>query len=177
MEKGAKPNDIFADAPIEISPGPGLPAWRPKNFEDNFLGPMTLRKGLEKSRNTVTVRVGQFAGIKKVRDIIKRFGINDTLSFAPSIVLGAIETTLARMTLAYGIIANGVEDLTKVRVTLSVDGGSSSILIDSVLDEKTFDANYSHTLGGLAGTEVITATVTMANGETNAVSMVITKSP
>jgi penicillin-binding protein 1A len=107
LENGAEPNDIFADAPIEISPGPGLPAWRPKNFEENFLGPITLRKGLEKSRNTVTVRVGQFAGIKKVREIIKRFGINDNLSFAPSIVLGAIETTLARMTLAYGIIANG----------------------------------------------------------------------
>lgn len=101
-----------------------------------------------------------------------------SVSFKTSQGLVSSNTTLeAGSTFNYGIIANGVEDLTKVRVTLSVDGGSSSILIDSVLDEKTFDANYSHTLGGLAGTEVITATVTMANGETNAVSMVITKSP
>ena len=107
LEKGAKPNDIFEDAPIEIEQGPGLPVWKPRNYERDFLGPMTLRKGMEKSRNTVTVRVSQFAGIPKVTETIKRFGINDNPLAVPSIVLGAIETTLAKMTLAYGVIANG----------------------------------------------------------------------
>lgn len=107
LENGARPNDIFEDAPIEIEQGPGLPLWKPRNYERNFLGPMTLRRGLEKSRNTVTVRVGQFAGTPKVTETIRRFGINDNPLAVHSIVLGAIETTLARMTLAYGIIANG----------------------------------------------------------------------
>jgi penicillin-binding protein 1A len=107
LENGARPNDIFEDAPIEIEQGPGLPLWKPRNYERNFLGPMTLRKGLEKSRNTITVRVGQFAGTPKVAEIIRRFGINDDPLAVHSIVLGAIETTLSRMTLAYGIIANG----------------------------------------------------------------------
>ncbi len=107
LENRARPNDIFEDAPIEIEQGPGLPLWKPKNYERNFLGPMTLRKGLEKSRNTVTVRVGQFAGTPKVAEIIRRFGVNDNPLAVHSIVLGAIETTLARMTLAYSIIANG----------------------------------------------------------------------
>lgn len=107
LENGARPNDIFEDAPIEIEQGPGLPLWKPKNYERNFLGPMTLRKGLEKSRNTVTVRVGQFAGTPKVAETIRRFGVNDNPLAVHSIVLGAIETTLARMTLAYSIIANG----------------------------------------------------------------------
>ncbi|CAN0602022.1 unnamed protein product, partial [Ectocarpus sp. 12 AP-2014] len=100
-------NDIFEDAPIEIEQGPGLPVWKPRNYERDFLGPMTLRKGMEKSRNTVTVCVSQFAGIPKVTETIKRFGINDNPLAVPSIVLGAIETTLAKMTLAYGVIANG----------------------------------------------------------------------
>lgn len=106
LENGARPNDIFEDAPIELDQGPGLPPWKPKNYENNFLGPMTLRKGLEKSRNTVTVRVGQFAGINKVAETIRRFGINDDPMAVGSIVLGALETTLSRMTMAYSIIAN-----------------------------------------------------------------------
>ncbi|GAB4163004.1 MAG: penicillin-binding protein 1A [Rickettsiaceae bacterium] len=107
LENGAKPNDIFDDAPIEVYQGPGMPIWRPKNYEENFLGPITLRKGLEKSRNTITVRVSQFAGLPKVAEIIRRFGINEKPPIVPSMVLGAIETTLSQMTVAYGVIANG----------------------------------------------------------------------
>jgi len=107
LENGARPNDIFIDAPVEIEQGPGLPLWKPQNYERNFIGPMTFRKGLEKSRNIITVKVGQFAGTQKITETIRRFGINDNPLAVPSIVLGAIETTLSRMTLAYSIIANG----------------------------------------------------------------------
>jgi penicillin-binding protein 1A len=107
LEKGAKPNDIFQDAPIEVYQGAGLPIWRPKNYEDNFLGPVTLRKGLEKSRNTVTVRIGQFAGLSHVANLIGRFGINDNPPLRYSMVLGSLETTLSKMTSAYAGIANG----------------------------------------------------------------------
>jgi penicillin-binding protein 1A len=107
LENGARPNDIFEDAPIELDQGPGLPLWKPRNYERNFVGPMTLRKGLEKSRNLITVRVGQYAGTNKVAEIFRRFGINDNPLVVHSIVLGAIETTLSRMTMAYSIIASG----------------------------------------------------------------------
>ena len=53
LEKGAKPNYIFDDAPIDVYQGPGLPIWRPKNDNGKYLGPITLRKGLEKSRNLI----------------------------------------------------------------------------------------------------------------------------
>lgn len=107
LENGAKPNDIFDDAPIDVYQGPGLPIWRPKNDNGQFLGPITLRKGLEKSRNLITVRVGQFAGLGKVAALIRRFGITDSPKVVHSIVLGALETTLEKMTIAFGIIANG----------------------------------------------------------------------
>ncbi|HJD55232.1 MAG TPA: penicillin-binding protein 1A [Rickettsia endosymbiont of Pyrocoelia pectoralis] len=107
LENGIKPNQIFNDAPIEISQGPGMPSWRPKNYEGKFLGPITMRTGLEKSRNLVTVRVATTVGLTKIVDIIKRFGINDNPQKVYSMVLGSIETTLERITNAYGIIANG----------------------------------------------------------------------
>lgn len=106
LENGAKPNDIFVDEPITIVQGPGLPVWKPKNYNENFLGPVTLRKGLEKSLNTVTVRVGQTVGLRKIADMMKQFGINDNIPLKHSMVLGAFETTLLRMTTAYAIIAN-----------------------------------------------------------------------
>ena len=107
LENGAKPTDIFDDSPIDVYQGPGLPIWRPKNDNGKFLGPITLRKGLEKSRNLITVRVGQFAGLGKVAALIRRFGITDSPKVVHSIVLGAMETTLEKMTIAFSIIANG----------------------------------------------------------------------
>ena len=107
LENGIKPNQIFNDGPIEILQGPGMPSWHPKNYEGKFLGKITMRTGLEKSRNLVTVRVATAVGLTKIIDIIKRFGINNEPKKVYSMVLGSIETTLSRMTNAYAIIANG----------------------------------------------------------------------
>jgi len=106
LENGIQPNRIFDDEPIEMSQGPGMKMWKPKNYSRDFLGPITMRKGLEKSRNLITVRVAQAVGLDKVSEIIKRFSINDEPKQYYSMVLGAIETTLERMTNAYAIIAN-----------------------------------------------------------------------
>jgi penicillin-binding protein 1A len=106
LENGVQPTDIFEDGPIEVPVGPGLPTWRPKNYKDTFLGPITLRKAIEKSINTVTVRISQKVGLRKIAEAVKRFGINEDPPLRPSMVLGALETTLLRMTTAYAIIAN-----------------------------------------------------------------------
>jgi penicillin-binding protein 1A len=95
------------DAPIVIDQGPGLPLWRPENFEKNFLGPATLRTGLEKSRNLMTVRVAQAIGMKKVAEMAKRLGVVDNLDPVLAMALGAGETTVLRLTNAYSIIDNG----------------------------------------------------------------------
>ncbi len=122
FENGAKPTDIISDSPIEIYQGAGMPVWRPKNWDNKFMGVMTIRKGLEKSRNGATVRVGQIAGLRKVAETFKRFGINDSPSTKiPSIVLGALETTLERMTMAYSVIANKGRKVTPHYVELIKD--------------------------------------------------------
>ena len=121
LESGLKPNDVFEDAYIEIPLGPGMPVWKPKNWDNSFMGSMTLRRGLEKSRNTITVRVGKVAGITKIAETLKIFGINDNPAKVPSIVLGALETTLERMTMAYSIFANKGRKVTPHYIELIKD--------------------------------------------------------
>lgn len=107
LENNIKPNTIFEDAPVEMSQGPGMPVWRPKNYNRDFFGPITMRTGLEKSRNLVTVRVMQKTGIDKVAEIINRFGIMDNPPHYFSMGLGAVDTTVERMLTAYAVVDNG----------------------------------------------------------------------
>ena len=107
LEAGFTPASIIMDGPVEFSQGPGLPIWRPKNYSGDFLGPTTLRRGVEKSRNTMTVRLGNMVGLNKISEVTKRFGINDNPPNNLAVVLGAAETTLIRMTNAYSMLVNG----------------------------------------------------------------------
>jgi penicillin-binding protein 1A len=108
IDNGYKPTSIILDAPIEIDQGPGKEAWNPKNYEEGkFGGPSTLRVGIEKSRNQMTVRLAQDMGMPLITEYAKRFGVYDDLLPVLSMSLGAGETTLMRMTTAYCMIANG----------------------------------------------------------------------
>ncbi len=107
LDSGFTPSTIVLDAPIEIDQGPGLPLWKPVNFDHEFLGPLPLRVALEKSLDTATVRVGQAIGMAKVVNYAKKFGISDNLPPFISSVIGAGETTLMRMVTAYAEIDNG----------------------------------------------------------------------
>ena len=111
LDSGFTPSTIVLDAPIEIDQGPGLPLWKPVNFDHEFLGPLPLRVCLEKSLDTATVRVGQAIGMAKVVDYAKKFGITDNLPPFISSVIGAGETTLMRMTTAYAELDNGGKKL------------------------------------------------------------------
>lgn len=107
LENGLKPNMLFEDEPIALSQGPGMPVWRPKNYGSNFLGTITMRKALEKSRNLVTVRVMQRTGISKVAEVVNRFGIMQNPPSYFAMGLGAVDTTVEKMLTAYSAIANG----------------------------------------------------------------------
>jgi penicillin-binding protein 1A len=107
LDSGFTPSTIVLDAPVEIDQGPGLPLWKPENFDHEFLGPLPLRVALEKSLDTATVRVGQAIGMPKVVEYAKKFGIADNLPPFISSVIGAGETTLMRMVTAYAEIDNG----------------------------------------------------------------------
>ncbi len=108
LDNGYKPTSIVLDAPIEIDQGPGKEVWQPKNYDgSSAFGPSTLRLGIEKSRNQMTVRLAQDMGMPLIVEYAKRFGVYDDLLPVLAMSLGAGETTLLRMCAAYSVLANG----------------------------------------------------------------------
>jgi penicillin-binding protein 1A len=105
LDNGYTPSSIVLDGPLEIDTGSGI--WRPENYEQNYLGPSTLRTGIVHSRNLMTVRLAQDIGMPLIGEYAKRFGVYDNLPPYLSYALGAGETTLMRMVGAYGMIDNG----------------------------------------------------------------------
>ena len=79
LDKGFTPSTLILDAPFVIDQGPGLPKWRPANYTKKFYGPSTMRLGIEKSRNLMTVRLAQTIGITTIADYAQKFGIVDKL--------------------------------------------------------------------------------------------------
>lgn len=112
LDNGYMPSSIVIDAPLEIEQGPGLDIWRPRNYGRVFYGPSTLRLGIEKSRNVMTVRLARDIGMPLVREYAERFGIYDHLLPVLAMSLGAGETTLLRMTAAYAMLDNGGKKVT-----------------------------------------------------------------
>lgn len=111
LENGYTPASIVIDEEIELNQGANRPPYKPKNNEDMFFGPTTLRVGLEKSRNVATVRLASDVGISKVAEVIKRFGINKRPRRIYSIVLGSIESNLIKVVRAYSMIVNGGKEV------------------------------------------------------------------
>ncbi len=107
LENGFTPASRVLDAPFVIDQGPGLGKWKPANYTKKFYGPSTLRLGIEKSRNLMTVRLAQFLGMETVADYAVRFGIVEEMPEMLSMALGAGETTLMRLTTAYAMLVNG----------------------------------------------------------------------
>jgi len=112
MQAGLTPSTLVLDAPIEINPGGGQPVWRPQNYGGDFLGPTTVRQGLERSRNLMTVRMAKFIGMDKVSTIAREFGVDDNMRRYLPLSLGAGETTLLRMTMGYAMMGNGAKRIT-----------------------------------------------------------------
>ncbi len=107
LDNGYTPSTIIVDGPIEIDQGPGLPPWRPENFEPTFAGPKPMRYGLEHSKNLMTVRLAKDVGMPLIVEYAKKFGIYDDLKPYLPMALGAGETTVLRLVTAYSMLANG----------------------------------------------------------------------
>lgn len=111
LDSGFTPSTLILDAPFVIDQGPGLPKWRPANYTKKFYGPSTMRLGIEKSRNLMTVRLAQTVGMDKVSEYAEKFGINESLPEQLAMSLGAGETTLLDLTAAYAMLVNGGKEL------------------------------------------------------------------
>ena len=107
LDNGYKPTSIVLDAPF-CKEQRGGEEWCPKNYEGGkSFGPQTLRHGVEKSRNQMTVRLADDLGLPLIIEYSRRFGVYDDLLPVLSMSLGAGETTLLRLSAAYASFANG----------------------------------------------------------------------
>lgn len=109
LEKGVTPATIFDDAPITVDPAlTGGEQWDPKNYDGTMDGPITLRTALYKSKNLVSIRVLQAAGIEFAREHAAKFGFDpERLPPYLTMALGASEVTPLQMVSAYAVFANG----------------------------------------------------------------------
>lgn len=105
LDNGYTPASVVMDAPLEVVSGGQV--WRPQNYGGESAGPSTLRLGIEKSRNLMTVRLAQDMGMNLVAEYAERFGIYDKMPPLLAMSLGSGETTVMRMVSAYSVIANG----------------------------------------------------------------------
>ena len=107
LENGFAPNTIILDAPFVESQGVGLKNWKPENYGKKFYGPSTFRKGIEYSRNLMTVRIAKILGLEKILNLSKKLNIYDEIPELLSVSLGAAETTLISLTSSYAPFVNG----------------------------------------------------------------------
>ena len=107
LENNYTPTSLVLDAPLVLDQGSDLKMWKPENYGKKFYGPSTLRVGLEKSRNLMTVRIAQNLGVEKVANFSKELGIYENPEKLLSISLGSAETTLLKLTSAYSTFVNG----------------------------------------------------------------------
>ena len=107
LENNFSPNSIILDAPFIAAQGIGLKNWKPENYGKEFYGPTTLRKGIEYSRNLMTVRIAQDLGLKKILKLSKDLNIYENIPELLSVSLGSAETTLLKITNAYSVFING----------------------------------------------------------------------
>lgn len=107
LENGFNPSSNIDDMPIAITQGMNQPNWMPKNYADDFLGKITLRRSLELSRNVSTVNLVRELGLKKISKLVRDIGIADYNISNYSAALGATDTKLINVTAGYATIASG----------------------------------------------------------------------
>jgi penicillin-binding protein 1A len=137
LENNYTPSSLILDAPIVLNQGEDLKLWKPENYGKKFYGLSTLRNGVEKSRNLMTVRVSQDLGIDKIVKFSEKLNIYDDPDELMSISLGSAETTLLKITSAYCSFVNGGKLVTPILIDRIQDSEGNTIF----KNEKRFCEN------------------------------------
>jgi penicillin-binding protein 1A len=124
LEKGFTPSTVINDAPLFFDAGnTGSQPWEPKNYDGTFDGPMTLRRGLAKSKNMISIRILQSIGAGYAQNWITRFGFEaDKHPAYLTMALGAGSVTPMQMASGYGVFANGGYRLNPYLISKLTDG-------------------------------------------------------
>ena len=146
LENNYTPSSLILDAPLVLDQGEDLKLWKPENYGKKFYGLSTLRTGLEKSRNLMTVRISQDLGLNKIIKFSERLGIYENPNELLSISLGSAETTLLKLTSAYSAFVNGGKLVTPIIVDRIQDSEGNTIVNNELrkcinCDEVSYSSN------------------------------------
>ena len=128
LESKYTPSSLVLDAPLVLDQGIDLKKWKPENYGKKFYGPSTLRVGLEKSRNLMTVRIAQNLGIDELTNFSKKLNIYEDPDELLSISLGSAETTLLNLTSAYSSFVNGGKLISPIIIDRIQDSEGNTII-------------------------------------------------
>ena len=128
LENEYTPSTLVLDAPLVLDQGDDLKMWKPENYGKKFYGLSTLRTGLEKSRNLMTVRIAQELGLDKIINFSEQLGIYENPDELLSISLGSTETTLLKLTSAYSAFVNGGKLVTPIIIDRIQDSEGNTII-------------------------------------------------
>jgi penicillin-binding protein 1A len=121
LEHGLMPETLVDDLPL-VNPDGSLPSWNPQNSDNKFSGEITLRQGLVRSKNLVSVRLLQHLGLRHARNWMERFGFTtEQLPNDLTLALGTGSVTPAQLTSGYAVFANGGYRVTPVLIERIVD--------------------------------------------------------
>jgi penicillin-binding protein 1A len=155
LEHGVTPATVINDSPLFFDAGvTGGQPWEPKNYDGKFEGPMTMRRGLAKSKNMVSIRILQTVGAQNAQDWITRFGFDpDKHPAYLTMALGAGSVTPMQMASAYAVFANGGYRVNPWLINRVTDqkGNVLTQMQAPVLDEsmRTIDARNAFVMGSL----------------------------
>ena len=128
LENNYSPTTLILDAPLVLNQGVDLKMWKPENYGKKFYGLSTLRTGLEKSRNLMTVRISQNLGLDKIVNFSKDLKIYENPEELLSISLGSAETTLLKLTSAYSSFVNGGKLVNPIMIDRIQDSEGNTII-------------------------------------------------
>jgi penicillin-binding protein 1A len=125
LEKGLSPSTIINDAPLTFTQTGGQ-VWQPKNYGNKYLGPISMRRALQKSVNMVSIRILERVGVNYAQQYITRFGF-DAAKNPPylTLALGAGNVTAMQMASAYSVFANGGYKVNPYLITKITDGNGT----------------------------------------------------
>jgi membrane carboxypeptidase/penicillin-binding protein len=104
IASGIPASHIVVDAPVVRSQVSGE-EWKPQNFTEEFLGPITIREGLRRSINMIAIKLGEEVGMETVAQTAQRMGIRTEIERYPSTAIGAAEVIPLQMAEAYSTFA------------------------------------------------------------------------
>ena len=139
LENQYTPSSLVLDAPLVLDQGVDLKKWKPENYGKKFYGLSTLRVGLEKSRNLMTVRIAQSLGIDKIAKFSQDLNIYKNPEQLLSISLGSGETTLLNLASAYSSFVNGGKLITPILIDRIQDSEGNTIFNND--NRKCFDCD------------------------------------